>query len=60
VARGRLCWTRNGDIVTLNAQKFLTNANDPMKFERLKLNVAPDGKLMRRFDAEHAGAYSRQ
>ena len=31
-----------------------------MKFDRLELTVAPSGKLMRRFDAEHAGAYSRQ
>jgi hypothetical protein len=54
------CWTRNGHLVTLNAQKFLTNADDPMKFDRLELTVAPGGKLMRRFDAEHAGAYSRQ
>jgi hypothetical protein len=54
------CWTRNGHVVTLNAQKFLTNADDPMKFDRLELTVAPSGKLMRRFDAEHAGAYSRQ
>lgn len=53
------CWTRNGDVITLNAQKFLTNADDPMKFERLELTVAPGGKLMRRFDADHAGAYSR-
>jgi hypothetical protein len=54
------CWTRNGDVVTLDAQKFLASANDPMKFDRLELTVAPGGKLMRRFDAEHAGAYSRQ
>jgi hypothetical protein len=54
------CWARNGHVVTLNAQKFLTNADDPMKFDRLELTVAPGGKLMRRFDAEHAGAYSRQ
>jgi hypothetical protein len=31
-----------------------------MKFDRLELTVAPGGKLMPRFDAEHAGAYSRQ
>jgi hypothetical protein len=30
-----------------------------MKFGRLELTVAPGGKLTRRFDAEHAGAYSR-
>jgi hypothetical protein len=54
------CWARNGHVVTLNAQKFQTNADDPMKFDRLELTVAPGGKLMRRFDAEHAGAYSRQ
>jgi hypothetical protein len=54
------CWTRNGHVVTLNAQKFLTNADDPMKFDRVELTVAPGGKLMRRFDGERAGAYSRQ
>ena len=54
------CWMRNGHVVTLNAQKFQTNADDPMKFDRLELTVAPGGKLMRRFDAEHAGTCSRQ
>jgi hypothetical protein len=32
---------------------------DPMKFERLELTVAPGGELKRCFDPEHAGAYSR-
>ena len=54
------CWTRNGVVVTLNASKFENSMDDPMKFERLELTVQPGGKLMRRFDAEHAGAYSRQ
>ena len=53
------CWTRNGGVVTLNAHKFENSMEDPMKFKRLELTVQPDGKLMRRFDAEHAGAYSR-
>jgi hypothetical protein len=53
------CWTRNGDAVTLHADKFENSMDDPMKFERLELTVQPNGKLMRRFDAEHTGAYSR-
>src|SRR5215470_11041488 len=48
------CWTRNGGVVTLHAHKFENSMEDPMKFERLELTVQPDGKLMRRFDAEHA------
>ena len=52
------CWTRNGGVVTLNASKFENSMDDPMKFERLELTVQPGGKLMRRFDAEHAGAYN--
>jgi hypothetical protein len=54
------CWTRNGVVVTLNASKFENSMDDPMKFERLELTVQPGGKLMRRFDAEHAGAYTRK
>jgi hypothetical protein len=54
------CWTRNGGVVTLNASKFENSMDDPMKFERLELTVQPGGKLMRRFDAEHAGAYTRK
>ena len=54
------CWARNGAIVTLQAHKFEHSMDDPMKFERLDLTVQPGGKLMRRFDAEHRGAYSRQ
>jgi hypothetical protein len=53
------CRSRKGGVVTLIAAKFETNMDDPMKFERLELTVAPDGKLKRRFDPEHAGAYSR-
>ena len=54
------CWTRNGGVVTLHASKFENSMDDPMKFERLELTVQPGGKLMRRFDAEHAGAYTRK
>jgi hypothetical protein len=54
------CWTRSGATVTLHAYKFEHSMEDPMKFERLDLTVQPGGKLMRRFDAEHNGAYSRQ
>jgi hypothetical protein len=32
---------------------------DPRKFSRLDLTIASGGKLIRRFDAEHTGAYSR-
>jgi hypothetical protein len=53
------CWTRNGGVVTLHANKFETSMEDPLKFERLELTLARGGKLIRRFDAEHAGAYSR-
>jgi len=53
------CWSRKGGVVTLHAAKFETSMEDPMKFERLELTVAPDGKLTRRFDAEHVGDYSR-
>ena len=53
------CWTRNGATVTLNVHTFENSMDDPMKFEQLALTVQPGGKLMRRFDAEHAGAYSR-
>ena len=54
------CWTRSGATVTLHAHKFEHSMDDPMKFERLELTVQPGGKLMRRFDGEHSGAYSRQ
>jgi hypothetical protein len=32
---------RSGEIDALDARKFLANANDPMKFEQLKLTLAP-------------------
>jgi hypothetical protein len=54
------CWMRNGAMVTLDVRKFENSMDDPMKFTRLELTVQPGGKLMRRFDAEHAGAYSRE
>jgi hypothetical protein len=54
------CWVRNGGIVTLYADKFETNMDDPAKFSRLDLRVASGGKLLRRFDAEHSGAYARE
>jgi hypothetical protein len=53
------CWSRKGGVVTLKAAKFETSMEDPMKFESLELTVAPGGKLKRRFDPEHTGAYSR-
>jgi hypothetical protein len=53
------CWKRNGGVVTLTADKFENSMDDPMKFERLNLTIAPSGELIRRFDAEHVGAYSR-
>ncbi len=52
------CWSREGQIVTLVATKFEANAKDPMKFERLELAINPGGKLVRRFDGVHTGAYS--
>jgi hypothetical protein len=54
------CWTRNGGSVTLHASKFKTSMEDPGKFSRLELTIGSDGKLIRRFDAEHIGSYSRQ
>lgn len=53
------CWSRNGQVLTLVASRFQANAEDPMKFERLELEVMSAGKLVRRFDAVHVGAYSR-
>jgi hypothetical protein len=53
------CWTRNGGVVTLHADKFEVSMEDPRKFTRLQLTVAPGGKLIRRFDSEHVGAYTR-
>jgi len=53
------CWSRKGGVVTLHAAKFENSMEDPMKFRELELTVAPGGKLTRRFDAEHAGDYSR-
>lgn len=53
------CWSREGQIVTLVATKFEANAEAPMKFERLELEIKPGGKLVRRFDDGHTGAYSR-
>ena len=54
------CWARHGVAVTLYAGKFETNTEDPGKFNRLDLTVASGGKLIRRFDSEHVGAYTRQ
>ncbi|MCC3246427.1 hypothetical protein LG047_14055 [Methylocystis sp. WRRC1] len=53
------CWSRDGQVVTLVASTFEANAEDPMKFDRLELEVKPGGKLMRRFDDGHTGTYSR-
>ena len=53
------CWMRSGNTVTLHAYEFKANMDDPGKFERLDLTVAPGGKLTRRFDDEHKGTYAR-
>lgn len=53
------CWSRQGSVVTLIASKFEANADDPMKFERLELQIAPGGKLVRRFNDIHVGTYAR-
>lgn len=53
------CWSRAEQIVTLVVSKFEANAEDPMKFERLELEVKPGDKLVRWFDDGHAGTYSR-
>ena len=54
------CWTRHRGLVTLYASRFVTSMEDPRKFDRLDLTIVSDGKLMRRFDARHVGAYVRQ
>ena len=54
------CWTRNGGGVTLNAHKFDASMEDPRKFTRLELTIASGGKLIRHFDTEHVGAYTRK
>lgn len=53
------CWSREGQVVTLVASTFEAKAQDPLKFDRLELEVKRGGKLMRRFDDGHAGTYSR-
>jgi hypothetical protein len=53
------CWTRNGGVVTLKAYKFEASMEDPRKFTLLELTMASGGKLIRHFDPEHVGAYSR-
>ena len=53
------CWARHGGVVTLYADKFEASMEDPMKFNRLDLSIASGGKLIRRFDAGHVGAYAR-
>jgi hypothetical protein len=54
------CWTRHGGMVTLYANKFEINMEDPIRFNRLDLTIASEGKLIRRFDAAHIGSYARQ
>jgi hypothetical protein len=54
------CWARHGGVVTLYASKFEASMEDPRKFSRLDLTISAGGKLVRRFDAEHIGAYTRQ
>lgn len=53
------CWSRDGGTVRLVAKRFRANAEDPMKFETLDLDIAEGGKLVRRFDPQHVGVYSR-
>jgi hypothetical protein len=53
------CWSTDGRTVTLTVSKFQTNANDPMKFTQLELEIRPGGKLVRTFDGGHTGIYSR-
>jgi len=52
------CWARHGGVVTLFANKFEISMEDPIKFNRLDLTISSDGKLIRRFDARHIGAYT--
>ncbi len=54
------CWSRAGRFVTLVTTTFQANSDDPMKFERLVLEVTPSGKLIRRFDVHQIGTYSRR
>ncbi len=53
------CWSRRGDTVTLQASTFENSMEDPLKFSRLNLHIAPGGKLRRLFDAGHSGDYER-
>lgn len=53
------CWSRDGHTIALIASQFVANADDPMKFERLDLEIRPDGKLVRRFEGDHIGVYAR-
>lgn len=53
------CWWTNGRVVTLVVSKFEANANDPMKFSQMDLEIRPRGKLVRTFDSSHTGIYSR-
>ena len=53
------CWTRKGGVVALNAHKFEASMEDPGKFTRLELTIVSGGKLIRHFDPEHVGAYTR-
>jgi hypothetical protein len=53
------CWHRVGNVLTLVPSKFETNGEDPLKFDRLELEVTPAGKLVRRFDGGPTGTYSR-
>lgn len=53
------CWARHSGVVTLYADKFEASMEDPLKFNRLDLSITSGGKLIRRFDAGHVGAYAR-
>jgi hypothetical protein len=53
------CWHKVGNVVTLVPSKFETNSVDPLKFDRLELELTPAGKLVRRFGDGPTGTYSR-
>lgn len=53
------CWTRDGDAIQLTVRQFRANAADPMKFDRLDLQITSDKGLRRQFDPSHSGIYAR-
>jgi hypothetical protein len=53
------CWLRDGQTVRLVTYEFHANAEDPIKFDSLELEIKATGKLIRRFNTLHTGVYSR-